>query len=82
LSAGERNQKGEATAPAGSGRILLRCYGYLRPYWRPAAGAYLLLVAITGLSLLVPQIVRWIVDRGIEGQDSALLGWSVRPCWR
>jgi ATP-binding cassette subfamily B protein len=56
---------------------LLRCYGYLRPYWRPAAAAYLLLVVITGLALLIPQLVRWIVDRGIEGGDTTMLGWSV-----
>ena len=61
----------------GSARILQRCYGYLRPYWRIAVAAYLLLVVITGLSLLIPQLVRWIVDRGIEGGDTTLLGWSV-----
>ena len=61
----------------GSARILLRCYGYLRPYWRLTAGAYLLLLAINGLALLIPQTVRWIVDRGIEGGDTRLLLWSV-----
>ncbi|HSR35042.1 MAG TPA: ABC transporter transmembrane domain-containing protein, partial [Anaerolineae bacterium] len=61
----------------GGGRILLRCYGYLRPYWRLTAGAYLLVLAITGLSLLIPQVVRWIVDRGIEGGDTRLLVWAV-----
>jgi ABC-type multidrug transport system fused ATPase/permease subunit len=61
----------------GSVRILLRCYGYLRPYWRPIAGAYLLLLGISGLALLIPQTVRWIVDRGIEGGDTSLLLWSV-----
>ena len=81
MSANEQTQKAGSDADtarsAGSARILLRCYGYLRPYWRTAVGAYLLLVVITGLSLLVPQLIRWIVDRGIEGGDIALLGRSV-----
>jgi ATP-binding cassette subfamily B protein len=81
LSAIDQSHRGRADAnPArstGSARILLRCYGYLRPYWRITAAAYLLLLAITGLSLLIPQLVRWIVDRGIEGQDMVLLGRSV-----
>jgi len=77
LSANKQSRKGEASATAGSAHILLRCYGYLRPYWRTAVAAYLLLVVITGLSLLVPQLIRWIVDRGIEGGDIALLARSV-----
>ena len=58
-------------------RILLRCFGYLRPYWRPTAGVYVTLLAITGLTLIIPQFIRRIVDRGIGGQDLRLLGWSV-----
>ena len=65
------------TAKRGSGHILLRCYKYLRSYWRLTAGAYLILLGINGLALLIPQIIRWIVDRGISGQDTALLQWSV-----
>ncbi|MFN2155081.1 MAG: ABC transporter ATP-binding protein [Anaerolineae bacterium] len=62
---------------ASSARILLRCYRYLRPYWLPTLGGYLLLVAITGLSLLIPQLIRTIVDRGIDGGDTSLLTWAV-----
>lgn len=62
---------------ASSGRILLRCYRYLRPYWLPTGAGYLLLVAITGLSLLIPQLIRYIVDRGIQGGDTSVLTWSV-----
>jgi ATP-binding cassette subfamily B protein len=61
----------------GGGRILARCFGYLRPYWRLTAGVYLALLAITSLTLLIPQFIRWIVDRGIQGQDTRLLGLSV-----
>ncbi|MGD8626006.1 MAG: ABC transporter transmembrane domain-containing protein, partial [Anaerolineae bacterium] len=70
-----------AAAPDGGqqalGALLLRCYSYLRPYRRLVAGAYLLLLAITGLAIVTPQIIRWIVDRGIRGGDTALLARSV-----
>jgi ATP-binding cassette, subfamily B, multidrug efflux pump len=61
----------------GSGQILLRCYRYLRPYWRLTGGAYLLLFGITGLALFIPQLVRWIVDRGIRGGQTEVLGIAV-----
>jgi ATP-binding cassette subfamily B multidrug efflux pump len=57
--------------------VLLRCYAYLRPYWRITAGAYLAVLAIDGLELAIPQFIRWIIDRGIRQQDTRLLGWSV-----
>jgi ATP-binding cassette subfamily B multidrug efflux pump len=57
--------------------ILLRCYGYLRSYWRLTASAYLILLGIDVLALLIPQVIRWIVDHGISGQDTGLMGWSV-----
>ncbi|CAG0946806.1 putative ABC transporter ATP-binding protein [Anaerolineae bacterium] len=60
-----------------SGRILLRSIGYLRPYGRLAAGAYLALLGITALALVIPQFIRWIIDRGIGQRDTALLVWSV-----
>jgi ATP-binding cassette subfamily B protein len=34
-------------------------------------------LAITGLALIIPQIIRWIVDRGIRGGETDLLGRSV-----
>jgi ABC-type multidrug transport system fused ATPase/permease subunit len=58
-------------------RILWRCLAYLRPYSRLTAGAYLALLGINALALTIPQFIRWIVDRGIGGQDARLLGWSV-----
>lgn len=61
----------------GAGRILWRCFGYLRPYWRLTAGAYLTLFGIAGLSLVIPQLIRWIVDQGIGSQDVRLLGEAV-----
>jgi ATP-binding cassette subfamily B protein len=61
----------------GSGRVLIRCFGYLRPYWRLPAGAYLIVLAISALALAIPQLIRWGVDQGIDGRDTRLLGWSV-----
>jgi ATP-binding cassette subfamily B multidrug efflux pump len=58
----------------GSGRILLRCYGYLGRYWRLTLGAYLIILGINALALLIPQVIRWSVDQGIGAQDVALLG--------
>ena len=59
------------------GRTLLRCFGYLRPYWRMTAGVYLTMLVITGLTLAIPQFIRWIIDRGIGGGDLRLLALSV-----
>jgi ATP-binding cassette subfamily B multidrug efflux pump len=61
----------------GTGRVLVRCLGYLRPYRRLTAGGYLSVLVINTLALIIPQFIRWIVDRGIQGQDTRLLGWSV-----
>jgi ATP-binding cassette subfamily B protein len=38
---------------------------------------YLSLLVINALALTIPQFIRWIVDRGIRGHDTPLLGWSV-----
>jgi ATP-binding cassette subfamily B protein len=57
--------------------ILTRCLSYLRPYWQLAGGAYLLLLIITGLALIIPQLIRSGVDRGIRGQDMPALSLSV-----
>jgi ATP-binding cassette subfamily B protein len=58
-------------------RVLLRCMGYLRPYWKMTLGAYLALGGINLLALAIPQFIRWIVDRGIGGKDTQLLFGSV-----
>lgn len=62
---------------SGTRHTLRRCFGYLRPYWRLTAGAYLTLLGITALSLVIPQLIRWIVDQGIGSQDVRLLGEAV-----
>jgi ABC-type multidrug transport system fused ATPase/permease subunit len=62
---------------SGAGRILLRCFSYLRPYWRWSAPAYLTLLVIDALNMVIPQLIRRIVDRGIGDQDIRLLSWSI-----
>ncbi|HWQ14832.1 MAG TPA: ABC transporter ATP-binding protein [Roseiflexaceae bacterium] len=67
----------QAPARGVPARTLLRCFGYLRPYGPMVAGVYLAMLAITGLTLAIPQLIRWIVDRGIGAGDVALLGRAV-----
>ena len=50
-------------------QIVLRCLGYLRPYWAYSAAAYLLLMLNNGVSFVQPLIIRDVVDRGIRGGD-------------
>ncbi len=66
-----------AMAQPGAWRILRRALGYLRPYWRLTGTAYLTLLAVTGLTLLIPQLIRWAVDRGIRAGDQRALGLAV-----
>lgn len=58
-------------------QILLRVYGYLKPYWKQTVGAYASLLGILVLNTLIPQLIRWIIDKGIEGKQSGVLIWSV-----
>ena len=53
-----------------SRRVLLRCFGYLRPYARLTIGAYVLAVVINVLAVAVPQFIRWIVDEGIAAGET------------
>ncbi len=58
-------------------QTLLRVYGYLKPYWKQTAGAYASLLGILALNTLIPQVIRWIIDTGIEGKQANVLTWSV-----
>lgn len=58
-------------------RLLWRVYGYLRPYWKHMAGAYLSLLGILALSASIPQFIRWIIDTGIGKNEPQILTWSV-----
>ena len=56
---------------------LIRAFLYLKPYWKLIAVAYLAMLAMQGLNILLPQIIRWIIDEGIDQGNLSLLGWSV-----
>ena len=58
-------------------QTLIRVFGYLRPYWKQTSGAYASLLGILALNTLIPQLIRWIIDTGIEGKQSNILSWSV-----
>ncbi len=57
--------------------VLRRCYSYLRPYGRFVTGTYATMLLIAGLNLVIPQVIRQIVDRGIRQSDSSFLWWAV-----
>ena len=52
---------------------LLRLLPSLRPYWAQTTLSMLLLLALTGLSLVVPAIIRKVIDVGIQNKDLAYL---------
>ena len=64
------------TASAPLYKLLGRVYKYLRPYWRLTAGAYLSLFGTLGLSIAIPQFIRWIIDAGIQSSQPGVLTWS------
>ena len=52
---------------------LLRLLPSLRPYWAQTTLSMLLLLALTGLSLVVPSIIQKVIDIGIKNEDLAYL---------
>jgi ABC-type multidrug transport system fused ATPase/permease subunit len=60
----------------GTTKIVGRCLRYLRPYWKYTAISYLLLLINSGITLLIPQIIRAMVDRGIRGGQLDTIRWG------
>jgi ATP-binding cassette subfamily B protein len=58
-------------------QVLRRAYGYLRPYWKQTAGAYVSLLLMLAINAAIPQFTRWIIDQGIIGKQLNVLTWSV-----
>jgi ATP-binding cassette subfamily B multidrug efflux pump len=54
-------------------RHLLRLRVYLRPYWRQVLISLILLLLLTGLSLIVPEIIRQVIDVGLKQSDISYL---------
>ncbi len=55
---------------------LWRALGYLRLYWRPAAGAFVSLILVTVINLVSPQILRTVVDQGITARNQEVILYS------
>ena len=64
-----RKQKASATLATWKDNlnIYLRILALLRPHWVPTAGSILCLGLATGFSLIVPWLLAWVVDVGIQG---------------
>ncbi len=64
-------------------RIYLRITALLRPHWKKTTGAILSLAFSTGFALIVPWLLGWVIDTGLQhGQISTLLlataAWFIR----
>ena len=57
-------------------KVVLRVLGYLRTYWRSEVTAYTCMLGINAMRLIRPQIIRRIVDVGIEQNQVDVLGLS------
>jgi ATP-binding cassette, subfamily B, multidrug efflux pump len=73
MSSDTKNSEGQLT----DYRILMRGYGYLRAHWQVVAGGYLLVLLVSILATVSPQLIRGIVDRGIADNDTRYLTWAV-----
>ena len=62
------NEQTVTVGPAGG--PTWRLLGYLRPYRRQVSIAYLTMLLGTGLNLIVPQVIAWAIDYGLD-QDQA-----------
>lgn len=58
-------------------QIYARCFTFLRPYWRLVVLSYTFFFIISGLTLLIPQFIRWVVDHGIETSNMSLITYAV-----
>lgn len=52
---------------------LRRLLGYLRPYRTRVVLGYVSMVAVTALNLVIPWVVRAVIDRGLAGDDRRFL---------
>jgi len=61
----------------GSLKLLFRCLGHLRPYKRMVLSSYVLYLTDNGIILVMPLIIRTIVDQGIKGGSIPTIWWGV-----
>jgi ATP-binding cassette, subfamily B, multidrug efflux pump len=55
--------------------VLWRSFRYLAPYWKITGGAYLSQVGVAVLNILIPQLIRWMIDSGISQGEITLMIW-------
>jgi len=59
--------------------VFRRLIGFLRPYWKQAAVAYVSVLFASLLNLYIPQVLKDAIDLGVEGQRASALfsaaGW-------
>ncbi|MCY3904135.1 MAG: ABC transporter ATP-binding protein [Caldilineaceae bacterium] len=59
--------------------VFRRLIGFLRPYWKQAAIAYISVLFASLLNLYIPQVLKDAIDLGVEGQRASALfsaaGW-------
>jgi ATP-binding cassette subfamily B protein len=72
-----KQNKQMATTGAAVWPLLWRAYGYLRPYTRYVLGTYLTMLLISGLKLVIPQLIGRLVDDGIRQNDMSFLSWGI-----
>ena len=60
-----------------SAAILRRCLAYLKPYRSQTVGIYSTMLVITTITVVSPQLIRLVIDRGIYGGELVFLGRAV-----
>jgi ATP-binding cassette subfamily B multidrug efflux pump len=55
---------------------LRRAISYLRPYWLTAVGAVASLILVTAANLVIPQLIRWVIDSGITPRSMSTILWG------
>lgn len=53
-------------------KLLLRLFGYLKPYWKAAVGGLILMALLTAIDLVDPILTRFLIDDVILAQNIAL----------
>lgn len=62
---------GEHQGQAFNWKVVSRLLVYLKPHWRPLMIAFLAMLAATGLTLLIPYLLKIIIDSYIATSDTA-----------
>ncbi len=56
---------------------LRRSFGFLVKYRNIAIGVYVLALVVNGLTIIIPQVIRWIIDVGVVQQNLDVLWVAV-----